>query len=47
MDYTSELNVIISKLNDLIDKFNNSFQLEELLFLILAIFLVIYVMRGE
>lgn len=47
MDYTSELNVIISKLNDLIDKFSNSFQLEELLFLILAIFLVIYVMRGE
>lgn len=47
MDYTNELNIIIGKLNSLIDGLNNSFQLEELLFLIMAIFLVIYVMRGE
>lgn len=47
MDYTNELNIIIGKLNSLIDGINNSIQLEELLFLIMAIFLVIYVMRGE
>lgn len=47
MDYTIQLNSIIYNLQQLIETFNKSFQIEELLFLILAIFLVIYVMRGE
>lgn len=46
-DYTVQLNTIISKLTELIQNVENFKISQDLLFLILAIFLVLYVMRGE
>lgn len=47
MDYTSQLQSIITQLSNLIDKLQNLTQINDLLFLVMAIFLVIFVIRGE
>lgn len=47
MDYTSQLQSIITQLSSLIDKLQNLTQINDLLFLVMAIFLVIFVIRGE
>lgn len=46
-NYTQQLNTIIARLNDLISSMVDLKSINDLLFLVLAIFLVIYVMRGE
>lgn len=46
-NYTQQLNTIIVRLNDLISSMIDLKSINDLLFLVLAIFLVIYVMRGE
>lgn len=46
-NYTQQLNYIITRLNDLISSLVDLKSINDLLFLVLAIFLIIYVMRGE
>ena len=47
MDYTNQLNIIIGRLNDLIDVINSLKIDNDLIFMILAILLILFVARGE
>ena len=47
MDYTNQLNIIIGRLNDLIDGINSLKIDNDLIFMLLAIMLILYVARGE
>lgn len=47
MDYTGSLNTIIDKLNDLIYQLQNARLMNDLIFLLLALFIVLFVVRGE
>ena len=47
MDYTNQLNIIIGRLNDLIDGINSLKIDNDLIFMILAILLILFVARGE
>lgn len=47
MDYIGQLNTIIDKLNDLIYQLQNARLMNDLIFLLLALFIVLFVIRGE
>lgn len=47
MDYTNQLATIIQSINDLITNIQNLRLLNDLMFLLLALFLVLFVVRGE
>lgn len=47
MDYIGQLNTIIDKLNDLIYQLQNARLMNDLIFLLLALFIVLFVVRGE
>ena len=47
MDYTSQLNTIISKLNELIDLLTFTNNSQYILFGLLSLFIVLYVMKGD
>lgn len=47
MDYTNQLATIIQSINELITNIQNLRLLNDLMFLLLALFLVLFVVRGE
>ena len=47
MDYTNQLNIIIGRLNDLIDGINSIKFDNDLMFMLLAILIILFVARGE
>lgn len=47
LDYSNQLSLIITKLTEAIQLLTDTKNIETLMFLVLSIFLVMFVLRGE